>query len=156
MRKNTTKRTEGFTTLEIMIVVAIIGLLSGLALPSFIKARNRAQNTRFISELRVATDAFEQYAMQSGDYPPEAAAAVVPSGMEDFLSRFQWDQPSSIGGNWDWDNGAIGVNEGVSIIGTISDTRAAEIDAQIDDGDLITGLFQRRSDGNGFIYITGS
>ena len=147
---------KGFTTLEIMIVVAIIALLAALALPVFKKARNRSQNTRFIAELRVATDAFEQFAMNAGGYPPEAGTAVVPSGMEEYLSRFNWALPTSIGGNWDWDNAAIGVDEGVWIIGSIPDSRAAEIDSQIDDGDLITGLFRKRSDGNGYIYITGS
>lgn len=152
-----TDQSTGFTTLEIMIVVSVIALLAALALPNFMKSRTSAQNARFVSDLRTATDAFELFALAAGDYPPDAVPANVPSGMEDYLARFNWDAPSSIGGQWDWDNGIIGSDEGVSIIGvTATDTRMAQIDAEIDDGDLFTGLFRKRIDGNGFIFFTGS
>ena len=54
-----------------MIVVAIIGLLLGIALPSFVKVRKRAQAAAFVSSLRVATDAFTMRAAEVGQFPPD-------------------------------------------------------------------------------------
>ncbi|MDA0323286.1 MAG: type II secretion system protein [Verrucomicrobia bacterium] len=65
-------RKSGFTVLEIMAVVAIIGLLSALAMPAFIQSRRKVQNTRFINDLRVASAAFEQRAIATGVFPRTA------------------------------------------------------------------------------------
>ena len=46
-------RKEGFTLVEIMIVVAIIGMLASIAIPSFIKARSTSQQNACINNLRI-------------------------------------------------------------------------------------------------------
>jgi prepilin-type N-terminal cleavage/methylation domain-containing protein len=55
-----THRDGGFTLVEIMFVVAIIGLLCGIAIPSFMRARTQAQLSRCISNLRVIDAAKDQ------------------------------------------------------------------------------------------------
>ena len=50
MSKNCKK--SGFTLVEIMIVVAIIGLLAAIAIPSFVNARTRSQQNACINNLR--------------------------------------------------------------------------------------------------------
>jgi len=57
-------RKEGFTLVEIMIVVMIIGLLAALAIPSMQKARDNAQEKSCINNLRQIKGAVQMYATE--------------------------------------------------------------------------------------------
>lgn len=60
------KSRGGFTLVEIMIVVAIIGLLAAIAIPNFVKARNTAQTNACINNLRQIDSAMQQWALETG------------------------------------------------------------------------------------------
>src|SRR5213083_3348904 len=64
LKKLTTKR-EGFTLVEIMIVVAIIALLAAIAVPGFLRARKRSQASKIINDLRLIDSAVDQYAIET-------------------------------------------------------------------------------------------
>lgn len=55
---------SGFTLVEIMIVVAIIGLLAALAFPSYATSRKQSQGRRIISDARMIDAAMDQVAME--------------------------------------------------------------------------------------------
>jgi prepilin-type N-terminal cleavage/methylation domain-containing protein len=138
------RRTGGFTLVEIMIVVSIIALLAVMALPSFLRAREQAQNTKFINALRIATGAFEMYNIEHSAFPPDVNRAVIPAGMDSYFGKtLDWTKPTPIGGNWDWDYNQFGFTAGVSIVGSPAPPeQMTEIDQKIDDGDLASGQFQ--------------
>ena len=55
-----------FTLVEIMIVVAIIGLLAALAVPGFVRARKQSQGRRIINDARQMDAAVDQWALENG------------------------------------------------------------------------------------------
>ena len=75
-----TSRKAGFTLVEIMIVVAIIGLLAAIAIPNFVKARTTAQTNACINNLRQIDGAKEQWALEKkkNDLDACTSADVAP------------------------------------------------------------------------------
>ena len=60
------KDRSAFTLVEIMIVVAIIGLLAALAIPGFVKARKQSQGRRILNDARQMDAAVDQWALETG------------------------------------------------------------------------------------------
>ena len=64
----------GFTLVEIMIVVAIIGVLAAIGIPSFLHARARSQATACINNLRQIETAVQQVAIEKGKHVGDEVA----------------------------------------------------------------------------------
>lgn len=77
-----TGRKSAFTLVEIMIVVAIIGLLASVAIPNFVKARQTAQRTACINNLRHIDGAKEQWALEN---KKSAGSAVVETEIDSYI-----------------------------------------------------------------------
>ncbi len=78
------RATGGFTLVEIMIVVAIIGLLASIAIPNFIKARANSQTNACIYNLHQIDDATQEWALENHQI---STSPVSIPGITKYLGR---------------------------------------------------------------------
>jgi prepilin-type N-terminal cleavage/methylation domain-containing protein len=157
MTKPTDRR--GFTLVEILLAVTIIGLLAAFLIPAYNSAVRSRENARAASKLRTAVAAFEMYHSETGSWPADKNPGEIPPEMTDYFSSLKidswWRRSTELGGKWDWDNG-YHFNYSVSIAApTKSDAQMIEFDRLVEKpgegGDLSTGTFRR--DGTQYHYI---
>jgi prepilin-type N-terminal cleavage/methylation domain-containing protein len=92
-------RKSGFTLVEIMIVVSIIGLVAAIAIPNFVRARTVSMQTTCINNLRQVRGAIVQWALEANAsmttpvtytniLPYLRASVVCPSGGTSFSDSY--------------------------------------------------------------------
>jgi prepilin-type N-terminal cleavage/methylation domain-containing protein len=144
-----TRPARGFTLVEIMIVVVIIGLLAAMAIPAFQRSRERSLAARFANDFRQFDSSFQRYATENGQWPATAAAGVIPTGMTGYLPE-SFTGTTPMGGNYRWLNGSNAV---LLVNSNATDTVMLLVDTALDDGNLATGNFLKV--GTTYGYISG-
>lgn len=137
---------RGFTLMEILIVVVILGILAAIVIPSFASATEDTRKAAFTQDLRAFEMGVLRYQVDFGEFPPDGGSGSVPSGLEDYVSVPKWEGGTPIGGVWDNEtDDVVSAGMGVHFDGT-GDTRdtsyMATIDGMIDDGNVTTGSFR--------------
>ena len=82
--KRTSAKKQGFTLVEIMIVVAIIGLLAAIAIPNFVKARTTSQQNACINNLRLVDSSKQQWALEQRKQTTDTPAGT---DLQPYLGR---------------------------------------------------------------------
>lgn len=85
MKKNIKK---GFTLVEIMIVVVIIGLLAAMAIPAFQKVRKTSQDKTIVNNLRQLNAAAQQYFLEAGA-TSVSSGNLVGTGTDKYIKSIQ-------------------------------------------------------------------
>lgn len=70
MVKKFVKNKKGFTLIELVVVVAILGVLSMLVVPNVINRIDEARNAVLNANIKVINNAIRMYYFEKGDYPP--------------------------------------------------------------------------------------
>jgi len=154
---------RGLTLLELVIVVAIIILLAGIAVPSIFRGRTQAQIAALGDEFRTDYEAFVMYAQEKGQLPPTASGfSVIPTGMELYMpKKTTWLIDNSDGsltnpqfrGRWFWFGGPVpeypGYNGFIMFYSPdINAQVAQDIDTRLDDGNVNAGALRYQAGSN--------
>ena len=83
--KVSTNRKSGFTLVEIMIVVAIIGLLAAIAIPNFVKARTASQKSACIANLKQIDGAKQTWALENKKVSSDTPAKTDLYGTDKYI-----------------------------------------------------------------------
>ena len=95
-------RQGGFSILEVLVVVAIIGIIAAVAVPALRYAMLYAKATSIVSDFTVFRTALVEFHNDSGRLPGETGPGVAPPELEPYLgSRLEW---SSTDFQLDWEN----------------------------------------------------
>jgi type IV pilus assembly protein PilA len=82
------KSNKGFTLVEIMIVVVIIGLLAAMAIPAFQKVRQSSQDKAVLNNLRQLGAASDQYFLENG-VSTVASSQLVGTSPSNYIKQIQ-------------------------------------------------------------------
>jgi len=159
-------KNNAFTMVELMIVVGIIAVIAGIAVPAWMRAREDARAAAVINEIRTTSEAFQSYATDNNsNYPPTVNAfQVLPTGMANYMPQNStWTTSPPNGGYWYWMNlspgGVWGYRGFVALYNSGLQTASIQqMDSLLDDGNLIrvpsgrSARLQRRAGG----FSTGS
>jgi len=159
----TVKRSHssGFTLVEILIVVTLLGVLAGIIVPSFRSMSNESQHAVFVNNVKTFAEAAMLYREKTGEYLEDSGSGACPAGWEDYIDERAWTSDTPIGGVWDFEldsfdiKSAFGVHFMDGHGANPGDPFMLEIDKLMDDGDLGTGIFRKIADGRYYYVIEG-
>lgn len=139
----------GFTLIELMIVVAIIGLLAAIALPTYSNFILRSKLTETAAQFGAFARDFNISKQINGKYPNDVSVLVIPTDSPGLaINKTQWETPTLLGGNWNWEGPNNHSYAGISITGSTADEKDfMELDIIIDNGDLSSGKFRKTPNG---------
>lgn len=144
------RHSRAFSLLELMITVAILGIVAGLARPAFQRVILQVRGNALMNDFRVFTAGFAQYAHTNGAYPASyTTVGGYPATMAGLINQTQWQRRTPIGGNYAFlkDNtiGGVSYRALIRVSGTgaaaitFTSAQLLNLDRKSDNGNLTTG-----------------
>ncbi|MFW6062240.1 MAG: type II secretion system protein [Planctomycetota bacterium] len=139
----------GFTLMEMLITVVILGVLAAIVIPGVTASQNEAAQNIFVEDIKVFGQAAELFRFDTGQYPEDAATGTVPTGFESYIDEKVWTALTPIGGAWDAEFESYGIKSALGVDFANGggedrdDTYMLRVDQLMDDGDLTTGGFRK-------------
>jgi general secretion pathway protein G len=81
------KSKKGFTVIELLIVISIIGIISTFAIPNVLSSLHKAQAASIVSDIILIRDAATEYCTDYGKWPPDTWWGKIPKGLERYLPK---------------------------------------------------------------------
>ena len=98
------KKQSGFTLVELMIVIIIIGIITAIAIPKFSGMKLKANATRIISDFNMFQNALFRYHLDTGEYPRDRYPGGSVPELEDYLPEgFKYNLRPELDVRYDWD-----------------------------------------------------
>ena len=154
-----TQPKKGFTLIEILIVVVILGVLAAIVIPAYAGSTDDSAQQAFIASIRKIADIATYHYQLTGEYFENSTCGQMPAGMDNYMRESVWIQNTPIGGKWNFDRDSYGFRSSFGVHfhdgAPQSEAYMLEIDTAFDDGDLTTGSFRKLADDR-YYYIVAN
>jgi len=142
---------QGFTLIEILIVLVILGILASVVIPQFRNASDDAMRATFLINGKTFVESAMRFQLDTGQFLEDSSSGALPAGFEQYVQPEKWVGGTPIGGVWDAELNSFGITSalGVHFNGTGAtrdDAYMKEIDSAVDNGDLSSGFFRKLAD----------
>ncbi len=91
-------RSSGLTIIELMLVVAMIGVLAALALPKYQSYQERIKQSQAVQDITVLQTLISQYRLDSGSYPPSLAEVGNAGRLDPWGRPYVYQELASLPG----------------------------------------------------------
>ncbi len=149
---------QGFTLIEILIVVVILGILAGVVLAQFRSANDDAAKAAFLINGKTFVESAMRFQLDTGQFLEDSSSGALPAGFEQYVQAEKWVGGTPIGGVWDAQLNEDGITSAIGVHfngtgATRDDAYMQEVDAMIDDGVLAAGGFRKIAGGRYYFII---
>lgn len=89
-------RRRGFTLIELVVVIAVLGILAGIAIPRYLTFREEALGARILADLRAIEAAANMYGVEHGELPPRVNPVEAQSPITPLVPKYLSVWPNTI------------------------------------------------------------
>ncbi|ADE55815.1 type II secretion system protein [Coraliomargarita akajimensis] len=139
---------SGFSIIELMVVITVIGIVAMLGIPNFTNIKHRTEATVTANDLRKFADALKVYNLQNGGYPATLSSSNLPDAVSQNLPA-AWKN-----GQYRWEYTSTDQYTFVLVYSLhFTSEQAVRVDKIIDDGNIAMGNVKMAPAGAGLVYI---